>query len=96
MAAKKTAAASKSGSKASKLSPATNAKRNTKAGRAKMSNSSFALPGKQYRIDDAAHARNALARVAQNGTRAQQAAVQKAVAKKYPNINVTGMGKKKS
>jgi hypothetical protein len=92
MAAKK-GGASKSTSKASKLSPATNAKRNTKAGRAKMSQSNFALPGKQYRIDDAAHARNALARVAQNGTPAQQAAVRSAVAKKYPNINVTGMKK---
>jgi len=94
MAAKKSAA--KSASKASKLPASTNAKRNTKAGRAKMSPASFALPGKQYRIDDAAHARNALARVAQNGTPAQQAHVKAAVAKKYPNINVTGMGKKKS
>jgi hypothetical protein len=61
-----------------------------------MSDSSFALPGKQYRIDDAAHARNALSRVAQNGTPAQKAAVQKAVAKKYPSINVTGLKSKKS
>lgn len=93
MAAKKSA--SKSTSKASKLPPATNAKRNTKAGRAKMAPASFALPGKQYRIDDAAHARNALARVAQNGTPAQQAHVRAAVAKKYPNINVTGLSSKK-
>lgn len=93
MAAKKSAGSSGSKSKASKLSAATNAKRNTKAGRAKMSQSNFALPGKQYRIDDAAHARDALARVAQNGTSAQKAAVRSAVAKKYPNINVTGMKK---
>lgn len=77
------------GSKASKLSAATNAKRNTKGGRAKMADSSFALPGKKYRIDDAAHARNALARVAQNGTPAQKTAVQRAVRAKYPSINVT-------
>ena len=47
---------------------------------------SFALPGKRYPINDAAHARNALARVAQNGTPAEQAAVKKAVAKKFPSI----------
>lgn len=91
MAVKK--AAPKATSKASKLSAAANAKRNTKGGRAKMAPASFALPGKQYRIDDAAHARNALARVAQNGTPAQQAAVRSAVTKKYPNINVTGLKK---
>lgn len=70
----------------SKLSAKTNAKRNTKAGRAKMPSSDFALPGKKYRIDDPAHARNALARVAQHGTPAQQAQVRKAVARKYPKI----------
>lgn len=48
---------------------------------------SFALPGKRaYPINDANHARNALARVAQHGTAAEKAAVRKAVHRKYPNI----------
>jgi hypothetical protein len=78
----------------SKLSAKTNARRNTKAGRAKMSPSSFALPGKKYRIDDAPHARNALARVAQHGTPAQQAKVRAAVRRKYPSI-VAGQRRRK-
>jgi len=79
----------------SKLSAATNARRNTKAGRKAMPASDFGLPAqKKYRIDDAAHARDALGRVAQNGTPAEQAQVQRAVAKRYPNINVTGLKKK--
>lgn len=78
-------------SRASKLPAKVNAARNTKAGRAKMSPSSFALPGKQYRIDDKAHAVNALSRVKQNGTPAQIAHVQRAVKAKYPSINVTGL-----
>jgi hypothetical protein len=81
-------------SKASNLPKAVNAKRNTKGGRAKMAPTSFALPGKQYRIDDKAHARNALSRVAQNGTPAQQAHVQRAVKAKFPSINVTGLKSK--
>ena len=59
--------------------------------RKKMSNKSFALPGKRkYPIPDKAHARNALARVAQNGTPAEQKKVKTAVKKRYP-----GIGKKK-
>ena len=76
--------------RASKLSAKANERRNTKAGRAAMPQSSFALPGKKYRIDDAAHARNALARVAQHGTPAEQATVKRAVKRKYPSI---GKGK---
>jgi hypothetical protein len=89
-------AASKGGkSKASKLPAAVNAKRNTKGGRAKMANSNFALPDKKYRIDDAAHARSALSRVAANGTPAQKVHVQRAVKAKFPLINVTGLNKAK-
>ena len=47
----------------------------------------FALPGGRYPIEDAAHARNALARVAQHGTPAEQAKVQAKVYKKYPGID---------
>lgn len=89
---------SSKGSKASKLPAKTNDKRNTKKGRSAMAASSFGLPKeKKYRIDDAAHARNALARVAQNGTPAEKAQVRARVAKKYPGIAVTGVrsGKKK-
>jgi len=74
------------GKRASSLSKKTNARRNTKAGRKAMSAKSFALPGKRYRIDDAPHARNALARVQQHGSPGQKAAVKKAVARKYPSI----------
>lgn len=46
----------------------------------------FALPGRRYPIHDENHARNALARVAQNGTPAEQAKVKAAVAHHYPGI----------
>ena len=62
--------------------------------------SSFALPGKgegpsgkgsgSYPIPDASHARNALSRVAQNGTPAEKATVRAKVAKKFPNIGKGG------
>jgi len=58
--------------------------------------SSFALPGKgegksgkgagSYPINDEAHARNALARVAQHGTPSEQKQVKAAVARKFPKI----------
>ena len=47
---------------------------------------SFALPGRRYPIEDVAHARNALARVAQDGTPAEQAAVRRKVHKLYPKL----------
>lgn len=47
----------------------------------------FAEPGKRaYPIPDKAHARDALARVAQHGTPAEKAKVRAAVHKKYPDI----------
>jgi hypothetical protein len=55
--------------------------------RKKLSKKSFALPGKRkYPIPDKAHARNALARVAQNGTPAEQKKVRAAVRKRFPSI----------
>lgn len=58
--------------------------------------SQFALPGKgegphgkgagSYPIPDKAHARNALARVAQHGSSAEKAAVRAKVHRKYPDI----------
>jgi hypothetical protein len=55
--------------------------------RKKLSKKEFALPGKRkYPIPDKAHARNALARVAQNGTPAEQRRVKAAVKKRFPSI----------
>ena len=55
--------------------------------RKKLSKKEFALPGKRkYPIPDKAHARNALARVAQNGTPAEQKKVRAAVKKRFPSI----------
>ena len=49
--------------------------------------SAFAVPGKcKYPMQDKAHARNALARVAQSGTPAQKATVRAAIKRKYPSI----------
>jgi hypothetical protein len=48
---------------------------------------SFVFPGKRsYPINDVSHARNALARVAQNGSPAEMAKVRAAVHKKFPSV----------
>jgi hypothetical protein len=71
----------------------------TAAKRRAMPKSQFALPGKdpdvpgakgQYPIDTPGRARNALARVAQDGTPNEQAKVKAAVREKYPSIAVDG------
>ncbi|TQM61985.1 DUF6582 domain-containing protein [Humibacillus xanthopallidus] len=55
--------------------------------RKNLKKSSFALPEEEkYPIPDIAHARNALARVAQNGTASEQKKVRAAVEKKYPSL----------
>lgn len=78
-------------SRRSKLSASTNKRRNTKSGRAAMPASDFGLPGqKKYRIDDAAHARNALGRAKQHATPAQQAQIKRRVKAKFPSIAVDG------
>jgi hypothetical protein len=75
------------------------AKTLTAQDRKKLGKKSFALPGKRkYPIPDEAHARNALARVAQHGTPAEQKKVRAAVEKRYPGIGDDrhkGHGKKK-
>lgn len=58
----------------------------TTRGRKRLDKKDFALPGRKYPIHDAAHARNALARVAQSGTPAEQAKVRAKVHKRYPAI----------
>lgn len=47
---------------------------------------SFALPGRRYPIEDASHARNALARVSQHGTTGEKATVRAAVHRRFPSI----------
>jgi hypothetical protein len=68
----------------------------TAKARKKLPKSDFALPGKgegpggkgagSYPIPDKAHARNALARVAQHGSPSEKKRVRAAVSKKYPDI----------
>lgn len=65
----------------------------TAKGRKRIKKSNFALGPKKgtigkgrYPIHDLAHARNALARVAQHGTASEKAAVRSAVYKKYPAL----------
>jgi hypothetical protein len=47
---------------------------------------SFALSGRRYPIEDASHARNALARVSQYGTPDEKEKVRAAVKRRYPGI----------
>ena len=58
------------------------------ADRKKLPDSAFALPKeRKYPIENISHARNALARVAQNGTPEEIAKVKRAVHSKYPEID---------
>ncbi|WP_233866726.1 hypothetical protein [Paraburkholderia adhaesiva] len=66
----------------------------TAKGRARIKPSNFALPGRRYPINTTARARNALARVAQFGTRAEQVKVQNAVHRRWPSIDVTKTGRR--
>lgn len=58
----------------------------TAKARAGLPGGAFALPGRRYPIEDASHARNALARVSQVGTRAEQRAVRGQVHARYPGM----------
>lgn len=58
--------------------------------RNRMKNTTFALPKeRKYPIPDASHARNALARVAQNGTPSEKRRVRAAVHRKFPSIKIS-------
>lgn len=46
----------------------------------------FAIPPDRYPIHDRAHARNALARVAQHGSADEKAKVRAAVRRRYPDM----------
>ena len=50
----------------------------------------FALLGRRYPVEDAAHARNALARVSQDGTPAEKATVRRKVHQVYPELKQQG------
>jgi hypothetical protein len=58
----------------------------TTQGRKRIAEGNFALPGRRYPIHDRAHARNALARIAQHGTATEKKQVQAAVHSKFPGI----------
>ena len=52
-----------------------------------LKDSSFAEPEeRKYPMEDETHARNALSRVAQHGTEAEQKEVRENVEKKYPSL----------
>lgn len=56
--------------------------------RKSLPSSDFAIPSKRaYPIEDQAHARDALGRVAQDGTPAEKAEVDAAVHRRYPEID---------
>ena len=65
------------------------AKLTTKA-RNKLSGSAFAGPDRSYPIEDASHARDALARAAQHASPELQAKIKAKVRRKYPSIAVEG------
>ena len=65
----------------------------TKA-RKKIPTSSFAGPDRSYPIEDASHARNALARAAQHASPELQAKIKAKVKRKFPNIKVEGEASK--
>jgi hypothetical protein len=54
--------------------------------RNRLPSQAFAGPDRSYPIEDASHARNALARVSQNGGPALQNRVRGAVKQKFPSI----------
>jgi hypothetical protein len=67
----------------------------TAAARNKIPGKSFALPGRRYPIEDASHARNALARVSQHGSPEEKSEVESKVHAKYPGIGVLGKAAKR-
>jgi hypothetical protein len=58
----------------------------TSKARNALSTGQFALPGRRYPIEDATHARNALARVSQHGSSGEKAEVRAKVHSRFPGI----------
>jgi hypothetical protein len=65
----------------------------TAKARSHIPSKNFAGPKRSYPIEDAGHARNALARVSQHGSPALKAEVRSKVHRKYPSIGVNHTGK---
>lgn len=65
------------------------AKLSSKA-RSNLPASAFAGPGRSYPVQDASHARNALARAAQHAPKSLQTKIKAKVRKKFPSIAVEG------
>lgn len=61
----------------------------TTAARNALPDSDFAGPGRTYPVEDASHARNALARGAQHAGPALQSKIKGKVSRKFPKIDVT-------
>jgi hypothetical protein len=57
------------------------------AARNKLPSSSFAGPDRSYPINDASHARNALARASQNASPALKSKIQSKVHRRFPGIS---------
>ena len=55
-----------------------------------LSGSQFAGPDRSYPIENASHARNALARASQHASPELQAKIKAKVRRKFPNIRVEG------
>lgn len=62
----------------------------TAAARNALPDSAFALPGRRYPIHTENHAKDALARISQNGSPAEIATVRAKVRARYPNMEVEG------
>lgn len=67
----------------------------TAAKRKELKPGAFALPDRRYPIENASHARNALARVSQHGSPSEKAEVRAKVKAHFPAIAVSGKGGKK-
>lgn len=65
----------------------------TTAARKAIPTKNFAGPDRSYPIEDASHARNALARVSQHGSPALKAKVRARVRAKYPSIKLSSMAR---
>ena len=64
--------------------------------RRKLPKSSFALPGsRRYPVDTKARARNALARAAQNESKATQKTIRARVTKRWPSLKKARKGRRK-
>lgn len=62
----------------------------TSKARRKLPGKDFAGPGRSYPINDASHARNALARAAQHASPELQSEIKAKVRKRFPAIQVEG------